>query len=380
MTTLIYVGIGLLSLMVVGLIIYLITRPKKKLDASLEYTTALNYLINDQKKEALDKLRDAVRNDTGNIDAYLKIGDILRDQGFHERAIKIHRGLTIRGSLDYRQKIDIYKSLIKDYQVAERHDKALKVADKLIEITRGELWAKNIKLKLFESAGEWDKAFDLLKSLQKIKGKKNKQRLALYKVEAGVKCIGEGRERDGRLKFREAIKIDKNCPPAYLNLGDSYIRENRNNDALIELKKFVTQTPEYGYLAFDRIKEILFNVGAFGEVGNMFRTLLSKYPDNEKIRFALVDIYERKGQLKKAIDLCYAGLEQNADSQLARRYLVRILTRRNEKNEALKYAMKLIDDLYHQIDDHFVCKVCGYESLEPKWHCPQCSEWNSFLD
>ena len=146
------------------------------------------------------------------------------------------------------------------------------------------------------------------------------------------------------------------------------------------MKKFVTQTPEYGYLAFDRIKEILFNVGAFGEVGNMFRTLLSKYPDNEKIRFALVDIYERKGQLKKAIDLCYAGLEQNADSQLARRYLVRILTRRNEKNEALKYAMKLIDDLYHQIDDHFVCKVCGYESLEPKWHCPQCSEWNSFLD
>ena len=62
--------------------------------------------------------------------------------------------------------------------------------------------------------------------------------LALYKVESGLKCIKNGRERDGRIKFREAIKLDKKCASAYLYLSDSYIRENRYDDALTELKKF----------------------------------------------------------------------------------------------------------------------------------------------
>ena len=65
----------------------------------------------------------------------------------------------------------------------------------------------------------------------------------MYKIEAGLKCVDEEKERDGRLKFREAIKLDKLCPPAYLYLSDSYIRENRYDDALTELKRFITQVP-----------------------------------------------------------------------------------------------------------------------------------------
>jgi len=379
MATLAYVGITI-GIVVIFVIMYFIIRPpKKKKDATVEYTTALNYLITGQKKQALERLRESVRLDTSNIDAYIKIGDILREQGVADRAIKIHRGLTVRRNLTPGQKIDVLKSLIKDYQAIERYDRAIQVGQKLLELTHNEIWAQEFMLKLYEDSNNWDKAFDTLKKIQKARGEKDPFLLALYKVEAGLQCIAEGRERDGRIKFREAIKLDKKCPPAYLYLSDSYIRENRYSDALAELKKFTSQVPQLAHLGFSRIKAILFHEGIFGEVENILESLLRNNPDNEIIRFSLADIYERKGELKRAIDLCHEALERKPDSQQAKRYLAKFLATIGNNEEALHYALDLIDDVMGKKEAQFVCQNCGFVAHEPMWRCPECHEWRTFL-
>jgi len=354
-------------------------KPKKKKDATVEYTTALNYLITGETEKALEKLREAVRLNTNNIDGYIKIGDILREQGNGERAIKIHRGLIVRRFLSQGQKVDILKSLIKDYQSLENYDRAILICQKLLNLTQNEVWVQEILMKLYERAGDWDRAFDVRKKIQKAKGEKDSCILALYKVEAGLKFIENGKERDGRIKFREAIKLDKTCPPAYLFLSDSYTRENRYNDALTELKKFSAINPQLAYLGFARIKDVLFHEGSFGEVENIFRSLLSDNPENESIRFSLADIYERKGELQKAIDLCRAQLERKPDSLKAKSYLIKYLARSSKNEEALQYALELIENLMGLEIEHFSCKNCGFLSDEPRWRCPQCHEWNSFI-
>lgn len=379
MTILMYFGIGIIIIIAVAVIYFIKRPPKKSYDTTAEYTTALNYLIIGEKKKALEKLRESVRLNTGNIDAYIKIGDILRELGSVDRAVKIHRGLIFRRNLTSGQKIVILESIIKDYQAIEKYDRAIQVCQKLLKMTHDEVWVQEMLLQLYENSRDWEKAFDTLKKIQKAKGKKNAPLLALYKVEAGLKCIEEGRERDGRIKFREAIKLDKKCPPAYLYLSDSYIRENRYNDALTELEKFSTQAPQLSYLGFARIKEILFHEGMFGEVETIFESLLQNNPENESIRFSLADIYERKGELERAIGLCHEALDRNPESQQAKRYLARILARTRRSQEALEYALDLIENLMEKKEDQFVCKKCSFVVNEPKWRCPQCREWNSFL-
>jgi lipopolysaccharide biosynthesis regulator YciM len=379
MTPSMYIAIGIAVVIILAVIYFIIRAPKQKRDATVEYTTALNYLIIGEKNKALEKLREAVRLDTSNIDAYIKIGDILREQGSADRAIKIHRGLTIRPELTSGQKITILESLIKDYQAAEKFDRAIQVCQKLLEITNHDAWAQEIMLRLYEGARDWEKAFVALKKIQKAKGKKDNPLLALYKVESGLKLIEQGKERDGRIKFREAIKLDKKCPPAYLYLSDSYIRENRYKDALTELERFSTQVPQLSYLGFARIKDILFHEGTFGEVENIFESLLQKNPGIESIRFQLADIYERKGELDQAIDLCHEALEQNPDSQQAKRYLAKFLAQKGDYEAALQYALDLAENLMAKKEAQLVCKKCGFVSNEPQWRCPQCQEWNSFL-
>ena len=379
MATLTYIAGGIIIVVfLVGL--YLILKaPKKKKDAAVEYTTALNYLIIGEKDKALEKLRESVRLNTSNIDAYIKIGDILREQGNGDRAIKIHRGLTVRRDLTSGQKIEILQSLIKDYQAFEKYDRAIYVCKKLLELTHNGIRIQEILLQLYELSGDWDRAFDVRRKIQKAKGEKDSQILALYKVESGLKCIENGRERDGRIKFREAIKLDKKCASAYLYLSDSYIRENRYDDALTELKKFGTKVPQMAYLGFARIKDVLYHEGIFGEVENIFESLLQNSPENESIRFSLADIYERKGELEKAINLCNDALERNPESQKARCYLTKFLSGNGRNDEALQYAMDLVENLLTKEEDRYICKTCGFISNEPKWRCPQCREWNTYL-
>ena len=374
-----YIIVGIAFIIVIAVFYFIFKTPKQKRDATVEYTKALNYLITGDKNNALEKLRETVRLDTTNIDAYIKIGDILREQGSADRAIKIHRGLTIRRELTPAQKITILESLIKDYQASEKYDRAIQAGQKLLEITNHDVWAQEIMLRLQEGAGDWEKAFVTLKKIQKTKGQKNSQLLALYKVESGLQLIEEGKERDGRIKFREAIKLDKKCPPAYLYLSDSYIRENRYKDALTELERFSTHVPQLSYLGFARIKDILFHEGIFGEVENIFESLLQKNPGIESIRFQLADIYERKGELEQAIELCHEALEQNPASKKAKRYLAKFLARKGETEKALQYALDLAENLMDKKDEQFTCKKCRFVSKEPKWRCPQCDEWNTFL-
>ena len=75
MSTLTYIGIAFIIAIVAMIFIYFIKTPQKKKDASTEYTTALNYLIVGDNKKALEKFRESVKLNTGNVDAYIKIGD-----------------------------------------------------------------------------------------------------------------------------------------------------------------------------------------------------------------------------------------------------------------------------------------------------------------
>ena len=138
--------------------------------------------------------------------------------------------------------------------------------------------------------------------------------------------------------------------------------------------------PDLAYLAFDRIKDILFHIGSFGEIETIFNSLLEKNSENEPIKLALADVYERKGKIEKAINLCYETLDKNPKSQNARFYLAKFLPRINKKDEALKFALDLIRDSCNKRENDFTCQKCGYRSNVPLWRCPDCYEWNTFIN
>ena len=72
-------------------------------------------LVRGDSDNAIRLLRDVVKQDTNHLDAYLQLGDILREQGNSQNAIKIHQSLTVRPGLDEKLQIQIHQSLAQDY-------------------------------------------------------------------------------------------------------------------------------------------------------------------------------------------------------------------------------------------------------------------------
>lgn len=344
-------------------------------DAASDYAEGLNLLLEGNSDGALKKLRSAVKKDSTNVNAYLKIGDILRQSGEVTRAINVHKYLTVRTGLTRKQKNDVLYSLASDYKEARQFDKALSVAEQVLQENSEESWARTMKLQCLEQKEEWGQAFQALREFDRKQHKSN-FRLALYRVEEGAKLMAERREKEARSRFKEAIKIAPECPPPYIHLADAYLSEERNQEALEVLRQFIERNPDQSYLAFERLKELLYQGGVYSEIENVYLEIIEQQPDNLQAHLALVENYEKKGEIEKAIDVCSEILDRDGTNQVAKKYLVQLYHRTGDDKAAVNMALELINGSIEQ-KNNFRCRECNYESDEIFWRCPHCLAWET---
>ncbi len=153
----------LVLLLVTSGSIFFYYRPKQQARTESIYTHALNAMVRGDTRTALSHLRDVVKQDTNHIDAYLQMGDILREEGNAEAAIKIHQSLTVRPNLSNEIKREIHKSLALDFEQVNQFAKARREAELVLKLDKKNLWANKFLLTIFEQQREWDKATQMSK-------------------------------------------------------------------------------------------------------------------------------------------------------------------------------------------------------------------------
>jgi len=380
MTTIIAIISGTLLLFIITVI--LIIRRKRRISdprKSNTYIEALHELLEGNINEALEKLKLTVRRDSNNIMAYLKLGDIYRLLNNPVQAAKIHRNLVIRGDLDEEKMRMVLFHLVQDYRDAGALDKAVEMAERLVEKNKKNLNYQKLLLSIYEEKNDWDKAFFYRQSLNKWQKKSDMPTLALYKIQAGLALTKANSEREGRIRFREALKLSKTCLPAYLYRGDSYRREQRDEEALLIWKEFTEKIPEKAHLAFSRLQDVLFDLGRYGELEKIYKKVISRKPGNPEAQISLAALYEKQGRQKEAIAICEEIIENNPESKKAMNFLVELYYENGDKTGALETALKVIAKETKK-SASCSCRNCGNESPELIWHCPACGGWNTYLN
>jgi lipopolysaccharide biosynthesis regulator YciM len=373
-----YILIGFVALIII-FSIYLILKGKIRSPRHQSpYVDALHLILEGKNDEALECLKKTVKSDTENIMAYIQLGDIFRKKGNPTRAAKIHSNLLVRSNLSDQQLNTILRHLVIDYQNAGMLNKASEIAERLNQRMRRNPEIQQLLLSLYEEKGDWDKAFFTRQNINKWLKKHDQYILALYKVQSGLKAIKKGAEREGRIRFREAIRLNKKCIPAYLFWGDSYRRENRNEDAFHVWSEFIKKNPEWAHLAFNRLKEVLFDLGQYGDLEEIYKVVIRNKPKNPKASINLVEIYKKQGRLDEAIEICEDVLEISPDLSECRYALVNILKQAGNEKKALSEAMKILDQETAK-HEQYRCQECGFEQKEPFWYCPQCHQWDTAL-
>jgi lipopolysaccharide biosynthesis regulator YciM len=297
-----------------------------------QYVEALRNLLDGKQEAAFTKLRQVIAEEPSNIDAYLRLGRILREHNRADRALEVHKNLTLRYGLSRAEKVSILRELASDYLALNEPSTAETALKELISLDPENYWAQVNRLRLQEKANQWDDACETAVLLLKLESNKSKKPLARYKLRQGEELARSKEHHKARVVFKEAIGLDPSFVPAYLAVGDSYIEEERFEDAVNFWSKLIEANPEEAHQVIDRLKNTLFTLGRFGEIVDICRRILEQSPKNVEARRALAEFDIKKGDLSGAQETLEQILEDHPQDSQTILELVRIyLEQGNQK-------------------------------------------------
>jgi lipopolysaccharide biosynthesis regulator YciM len=334
----------LLFLVVILLAFYTVyTRKKVVKEEDQPYVQALKHMAEGENRLAVEKFKEAVRENSANIDAYIKLGTILRNEGLFKNAIRIHKDLTLRGNLEPNEVMEVKRNLVLDYWYTKDYNKSEIYLNQLIENKNFIDWATPYLVKIYEDREDWKEAFEILSKSTLSREDKGKLKLAGLKVKQGQKLVEEEKEKDARILFKEALKIDRECAESYLLLGDSYLRENRRTDAINAWSDLCKKVPEKAHLAFDRLEKAWFEKGHFSKIEELYASILEKDPDYLPAIIALSEIYRKKGEHSQSLKILQEAQKREVDSVKLQFQLVKVYMEKSQFKEAANLALKIIE-------------------------------------
>lgn len=335
--------IAVIILIAAGIAAAVYFRPKKPRRFESLYTDALNAIVRGDSKTALKLLRDVVKQDTDHINAYLQMGEILREQGHAQQALKIHQSLTVRPNLDDDVKIDIHRSLALDFLSFDNLIKAKQEAEFILKIEKKNTWALEFLLNIAERERDWIHAAKLAKDIQKIKQQQDPSKLAQFQVFEGLDKLSKD-DRNGALQcFQKALEIDPNYGQAHRRLGDYYADDRDLIKAIEHWEQFALLDPDNAGNIFSKIETALYDLGRYSEVEKFYKRMLEKNHGNLDALARMANVLEEKGERQQALDLVDSAMEKFDDSVHARLMRLKLSLTVAPPHELSQQIDKIID-------------------------------------
>jgi lipopolysaccharide biosynthesis regulator YciM len=324
----------LLLLVLAAYLIYERIISGSKKPESTTYIDALRDLLDDRQEAAFTKLRQVVAEDANNLDAYLRLGRILRENNQPQRALQVHKDLTLRSGLSKSERGAILREIASDCLALNDLTTAEAALREEIELDKNDHWGHTKLLALQEKAQQWEAAYDTAGEILKLEGGKSKKPLARYKYQFGEQLFRQREYHKARVAYKEAIGLDQGLVAAYLAIGDSYYEEKRFEDAVTFWNKLITAVPDQAHRVINRLKKTLYELGRYGEIQSICELILEHSPKNIEAGRALAEFYEKKGDIDLALEVREKILEDHPEDNTAALDLIRLYLERGDSGRA----------------------------------------------
>jgi len=304
------VVVGLLVVLaVIAVAVWSIVGGRRKARARRPpYIVALGALVDGDEETALAELKAAVRQDTNNVDAYLRLGDLFRRRGDNERAYQLHRELASRPGLPKDEMAKVQTALSRDHRALERLQRAADAAREAVRLAVDPSEALNELLEVQEEQKDFAGAFQTMKEILKRGGRTREgtRELAEYRARQGESMLEAGGLKDAERVLKEARKLDAQSPAARRAWGR--LRERLGDYA------GAVEAWDGDETMFADLERVRFLDGSFSEMEDTYSRFLEKTPGDEAASFGLARFLRRKGQADAALEACRSALSLHPDS------------------------------------------------------------------
>jgi lipopolysaccharide biosynthesis regulator YciM len=343
-------------------------------ESKIAFLKGFRYLLSNETDRAIEAFTKAVRLDTETIETYVALGNLLRDKGEFERAIRIRQNIMTRPHLDKQIRLQALYDLAIDYKKGGFVDRAVESFKEIIRQDPKRADAYLELASLYQEIKDWEAAYKYIEQLANFTKNSYSLMLAHFKTEMGKVSQKEDLGMAEKL-YREAIKIDKRCVDAYLHLGDLYLMEENTKKALSVWLEVIKNASDYAFLVYRRIEEHLDKLQADKALEKLIEYLKKMESHDVSSCLILARYYHRKNRLDLAKNYLEEALRQAPQHSSARQFLAQILLEEGKMEAALAEIKSLVKIAI--LEKSFQCSQCGYKAHKLSWKCPQCGNWDT---
>lgn len=355
---------------------------RRRLRETPHYMLGLNFLADNQVDQALEELTQAASTDTDALEIRMILGNLYRQKGQVGRAITVHQSLLQQPNLTKLEHAYVLLCLGLDYRHGGFVDRALEAFQEVVRLDPRNRYALVNLQKLYEEQRQWTEAARVREEVMRIdNGRKQEDQpiLAFLQNEIGAAQMQGGDLAGAVRMFRSALDVDAHTAPAYLNLGDVNERQGHLTAAVDVWEKVVQTMPERAYLAFGRLERAYRTLGTPQKFAELCRTVIAHNAQDWRARLALSTHLAEAARHHEAFDLLLEALPHNPHGLAIHQEIWHTLGALHFEPALVQRYIDLTRQAVFYLDPH-VCTRCRYRSTELLWQCPQCHEWNTFVE
>jgi len=349
---------------------------KKGNQLSRDYVKGLNFLLNEQPDKAVDHFIALLDVDDETIETHLALGNLFRQSGEVERAIRIHQNLIARPALTLEQRDLAMLQLGKDFYQAGLFDRSEETFIQLKESPEYRQVALENLLLIYQQLKDWKEAIACTEQLNKLGKEQAKPRTLSYLYcSLADELIKPEQEKQAVKLYQKALKTFPKCIRACLAMADYYERCSQPDKALKILETVPELDIDFTEIILEKLYRLhkqrkterslinylyrIVSLGGGASAVILLASLIAEFRSVEKAQSFMLQELRRNPTMKGFNHLMNYHLQ---------------LARSDSEKESLSFLQKLVTEQI-QIRPQYRCKKCGYSTKKLFWQCPSCKSW-----
>jgi lipopolysaccharide assembly protein B len=341
---------------------------------SADYIRGLNLVLSRRTDEALELFVQMAKVDEDTLETHFALGHLFRRRGEFERAIRVHENLLARPNLNETQRHQAVFSLAEDYLGAGLFDRAEQLFAELRESpTQAEPSLEKL-VHIYEREKEWQKAIDVHRKLEMLRGTKSSQ-VAHYYCELAELARASGNRDLAREHLRNSVRSESGALRGTLIRASLAQEERQFGEATALYEQVIAADRHFIIEVLPALLDCYRSGGRSAEFETFVEALIAQDSALRRdLAFATVI-----GNLTDSPALADC-VERFVFDNPVLMTLVNAEELKTLTHEQRHRAIERIAGGLRQIalsSARYRCSNCGYSTQRFIWHCPSCKLWET---